>query len=65
MGPGEEAGPKLVRMLYFVGAGSTTGTNKAASSGTSLNTRKLVEDTENLAPQPLEFKLCTSCLDIQ
>ncbi|KAM7492520.1 hypothetical protein LguiA_035441 [Lonicera macranthoides] len=21
MGPGEEAGPKLVRMLYFVGAG--------------------------------------------
>lgn len=28
---------------------ATAGSNKAASSGTSLNTRKLDEDTENLA----------------
>ncbi|KAM7498614.1 hypothetical protein LguiA_023028 [Lonicera macranthoides] len=37
---------------------STAGTNKAASSGTSLNTKKLAEDTENLAHEkvPTELK---------
>ncbi|XP_031104748.1 multiprotein-bridging factor 1b [Ipomoea triloba] len=37
---------------------SNAGTNKAASSSTSLNTRKLDEDTENLAHQkvPTELK---------
>lgn len=37
---------------------STAGTNKAASSSTTLNTRKLDEDTENLAHQkvPTELK---------
>lgn len=33
--------------LYIVAA--TAGTNKAASSSTTLNTRKLDEETENLA----------------
>ena len=32
-------------LLIFV---ATAGTNKAASSSTSLNTRKLDEETENL-----------------
>nr|GME02662.1 multiprotein-bridging factor 1B-like [Ipomoea batatas] len=37
---------------------ANAGTNKAASSSTSLNTRKLDEDTENLAHQkvPTELK---------
>ncbi|CAI9088814.1 OLC1v1023251C1 [Oldenlandia corymbosa var. corymbosa] len=37
---------------------ATAGTNKAASSSTTLNTRKLDEDTENLAHQkvPTELK---------
>ncbi|CAN4102964.1 unnamed protein product [Withania somnifera] len=37
---------------------SVAGTNKAASSSTTLNTRKLDEDTENLAHQkvPTELK---------
>ncbi|KAJ8532315.1 multiprotein-bridging factor 1b [Nicotiana tabacum] len=37
---------------------SAAGTNKAASSSTTLNTRKLDEDTENLAHQkvPTELK---------
>ncbi|KAK6157320.1 hypothetical protein DH2020_011603 [Rehmannia glutinosa] len=37
---------------------STAGTNKAASSSTTLNTRKLDEDTENLAHEkvPTELK---------
>ncbi|MBF6271779.1 multiprotein bridging factor 1, partial [Nocardia farcinica] len=37
---------------------STAGTNKAASSSTSLNTRKLDEETENLAHDrvPTELK---------
>ncbi|XP_020270882.1 multiprotein-bridging factor 1b-like, partial [Asparagus officinalis] len=37
---------------------STAGTNKAASSSTSLNTRKLDEETENLAHErvPSELK---------
>ncbi|ONK80265.1 uncharacterized protein A4U43_C01F15740 [Asparagus officinalis] len=37
---------------------STAGTNKAASSSTSLNTRKLDEETENLAHErvPTELK---------
>ncbi|CDP06019.1 unnamed protein product [Coffea canephora] len=37
---------------------ASAGTNKAASSSTSLNTRKLDEDTENLAHQkvPTELK---------
>ncbi|KAK1405075.1 Multiprotein-bridging factor 1b [Heracleum sosnowskyi] len=37
---------------------ATAGSNKAASSGTSLNTRKLDEDTENLAHEkvPTELK---------
>ncbi|XP_059662732.1 multiprotein-bridging factor 1a-like [Cornus florida] len=37
---------------------STAGTNKAASSSTSLNTRKLAEDTESLAHErvPTELK---------
>ncbi|KAI3457369.1 hypothetical protein Pfo_014032 [Paulownia fortunei] len=37
---------------------SNAGTNKAASSGTSLNTRKLDEDTENLTHDkvPTELK---------
>nr|XP_048327073.1 multiprotein-bridging factor 1b-like [Ziziphus jujuba var. spinosa] len=34
---------------------STAGTNKAASSSTSLNTRKLDEETENLARESFDF----------
>lgn len=36
---------------------STAGTNKAASSSTSLNTRKLDEETENLAREYI-YSLC-------
>ncbi|XP_051125812.1 multiprotein-bridging factor 1b-like [Andrographis paniculata] len=36
---------------------SNAGTNKAASSGTSLNTRKLDEDTENLAHDKVPSEL--------
>lgn len=40
---------------------ATAGTNKAASSGTSLNTKKLAEDTENLARESyiLYFQYCS------
>lgn len=34
--------------IYFLNA-ATAGSNKAASSSTTLNTRKLDEDTENLS----------------
>ncbi|XP_031270843.1 multiprotein-bridging factor 1b-like [Pistacia vera] len=37
---------------------SNAGTNKAASSSTSLNTRKLDEDTENLAREYLFLIFC-------
>ncbi|XP_072978636.1 multiprotein-bridging factor 1b [Typha angustifolia] len=39
---------------------STAGTNKAASSSTSLNTRKLDDETENLSHErvPTELKKC-------
>lgn len=35
--------------LFYLSFAATAGTNKAASSSTSLNTRKLDEETENLA----------------
>ena len=34
------------------------GTNKAASSGTSLNTKRLDDDTENLARKSIVFVFC-------
>lgn len=39
----------------FLDIAATAGSNKAASSGTSLNTRKLDEDTENLARKWQKF----------
>lgn len=36
-------------LQYLSSVAATAGTNKAASSSTTLNTRKLDEDTENLA----------------
>jgi hypothetical protein len=35
------------------------GTNKAANSGTSLNTKRLDDDTENLAREFHMFSTCT------
>lgn len=42
-------------MFYSANAGS----NKAASSSTSLNTRKLDDETENLAREYLWFVYCS------
>lgn len=44
------------KLIFLIAA--TAGTNKAASSSTSLNTRKLDEETENLAHErvPTELK---------
>lgn len=51
----------IVILLSFA---ATAGTNKAASSSTTLNTRKLDEETENLAREfvfTLYYVLRKSC----
>lgn len=42
-------------MFLFLYGAANAGTNKAASSSTSLNTRKLDEDTENLSREFFSF----------
>ncbi|KAL6570649.1 Multiprotein-bridging factor 1b [Orobanche gracilis] len=55
---------KAVNEARRTGAGTetykkaTAGSNKAASSSTTLNTRKLDEDTENLAPHLIGEVVC-------
>ncbi|KAM7490545.1 hypothetical protein LguiA_033466 [Lonicera macranthoides] len=44
---------------------SIAGTNKAASSGTSLNTKKLAKDTKNLAHEKVPTKLKKSIMQAQ